>query len=156
MGLVKKLLLMMALVLSIPAGAGAATVSGTLVTSDGSPVANRQLHFENRVTGDLYLVRTAADGGFSADLPPGVYDLRQQEGEIIRAGVGVVESPDTLGKVSEPGFGSFWSHLFDHEELAPGIIRSPAPSTANLGGTHSAPQPAASPEATAPANPSAP
>ena len=88
----KRLLALIAMVVSVSSGAisaQAAQVSGILTTPDGHPVSDRQIHFENRVTGVLYLVRTDPDGKFSAHLPPGVYDLRQERGPIIRAGIGV-------------------------------------------------------------------
>src|SRR5271155_1935485 len=112
-------------------GAQAALVSGILTTADGRPAADRQLHFENRITGILYLVRTDPDGKFAADLPPGIYDLRRERGPIIRAGIGVDDTSGDLGKVSETS-ADFWSHLFEFESLGERIVDSPAPATANL------------------------
>ena len=109
----------------------AAVVGGALTTRDGNPAPDRQIHFENRVTADIFLVRTGSDGRFSADLPRGHYDLREERGPIIRAAIAVGASEQDLGKVAEPDRG-FWCNLFEMEVLGPAIVRTPAPSTANL------------------------
>ncbi len=133
---------------SLAIGPQRALVSGILTTTQGSPAPDRQIHFENRVSGVLYLARTNADGGFSTHLPPGVYDLREEGGTIIRRGIAVSDADADLGKVSEPAAG-FWFDPFQFEELGERIVNSPAPATANLPGammeTH--PVPASSPSA---------
>jgi hypothetical protein len=118
---------------SIAIGAQAALISGVLTTADGHPASDRQIHFEDRVSGTLYLVRTTSDGAFSADLPPGFYDLRRESGPVIRAGIAVDESNHDLGKVPESEV-NFWSHLFELESLGERVAKSPAPATANLPG----------------------
>ncbi len=123
-------------IVSAAAGARAAVVVGALTTRDGNPAPERQIHFENRVTGDIFLVRTGSDGRFSADLPPGRYDLREEHGPIIHAAIAVGANGQDLGKVAEPS-GGFWCHLFEMEVLGPAIVKTPAPSTANLPGNAS-------------------
>jgi hypothetical protein len=122
-------------------------VSGTLTTPEGRPAPDRQIHFENRVSGVLYLMRTDADGSFATHLPPGVYDLREESGTIIRRGIAVSEIDADIGKVSEPVAG-FWFDPFQFEQLGERIIDSPAPATANLPGstmeTHPVPAPSPS------------
>jgi hypothetical protein len=148
----KRLLALIAVVVSVSSGAisaQAALVSGILTTPDGHPASDRQIHFENRVTGVLYLVRTDPDGKFSAHLPPGVYDLRQERGPIIRAGIGVIGASGDLGKVPEVDV-SFWSHLFELEALGERIANSPAPATANLPGGGVDTQPSAAPSPAVP------
>jgi len=148
----KRLLALIAVVVSVSSGAisaQAALVSGILTTPDGHPASDRQIHFENRVTGVLYLVRTDSDGKFSAHLPPGVYDLRQERGPIIRAGIAVAEASGDLGKVPEPA-GGFCFHPFEFEALGERIANSPAPATANLPGGGVDIQPAAAPSPAGP------
>ena len=110
--------------------AGAATVTGRLTASSGA-VAGRQLHFENRVTSDIFLAPVSADGTFSADLPPGQYQLRDERGTVMVPDINVGEANLSLGNVSAP---SGWNPLgiFDSERVGEAIVRSPAPSTADL------------------------
>src|SRR5438874_5189459 len=57
--------------------AEAARVSGVLTAYGSStPLVSRDLHFQNRITGDLFLSPTHQDGSFAALLPPGDYSLR--------------------------------------------------------------------------------
>ena len=51
------------------------------------PLSDHQLHFENRISGDMYLTRTGDDGSFASDLPPGIYDLRAERGLVVRPGI---------------------------------------------------------------------
>lgn len=113
--------------------ARAANVSGLMSYRDGSPAAHRWLHYENAVTGDIYVAPTKPDGSFSADLPPGVYDLRGERG-VILAGKIQVESQDVnIGHVVEPAPLDVL-RPFESEGVAEGLVDSPAPATANLGG----------------------
>ena len=123
-------------ILSATVSARAAVIGGALTTRDGNPAPDRQIHFENRVTGDIFLVRTGSDGRFSAGLPPGRYDLREERGPIIHAAIAVGANGQDLGKVAEPA-GGFWCHLFEMEVLGPAIVKTSAPSTANLPGNAS-------------------
>jgi len=136
----------------VAATAQATVVSGILVAPDGRPISDRQVHFENRITRVLYLMRTDSDGKFAADLPPGTYDLRRAKGPIIRAGIKVENVNDDLGKVAESSV-DFWSSLFELEALAERIVNSPAPSTANLppGGMSAPPAGMGVPASVAPA-----
>ncbi|MGH7914761.1 MAG: hypothetical protein ACREPW_08935, partial [Candidatus Binataceae bacterium] len=51
-------------------------VTGVLAASGSGPVSGYELHFQGLVSGNMYTVRTKADGTFSTMLPQGVYDLR--------------------------------------------------------------------------------
>jgi hypothetical protein len=105
-------------------------VSGKLLTHEGQPAANRQIHFENRVSGDVFLTKTGPDGSFSFALPPGEYNLREEHGPII---AGYIQTYNTdainLGTVSEPGQ---LQHFLESERIAPALIHSPAPITSNV------------------------
>jgi len=121
---------LMLLTAALPARA--ARVSGTLTGYDNSsPQPNRYLHFENRVTLDVYMAPTAADGSFATNLPPGTYRLREEHGAIIARGIAVGVVDLTLGNVSElaplaP------SRVWDLQSIAPAQLVSAAPSTANI------------------------
>jgi hypothetical protein len=125
----------MAIVLTLLAVAPAtwaAHVNGTLTGYENpAPQPKRYLHFENRVTLDIYMTPTAADGSFAADLPPGTYRLRSEHGAILarRINVGAADIP--LGPVSDlaPLAPSRVWHL---QSIAPAQLTSAAPSTANI------------------------
>jgi hypothetical protein len=110
----------------------AAQVTGTLVAYESSAQQRgRYLHFQNKVTRDCYMVATAADGTFGAQLPPGVYDLRAERGAILAHAISVRSADVGLGQVSDlaPYAPSRLWHL---QSIAPSILSSPAPSTANI------------------------
>ena len=113
-----------------PALAYAARVSGTLTGYESStPLPSRDLHFQNEITGDVYLTPTHADGGFAGTLPPGIYSLRTETGAMLKSDIRVDARPVSVGVVSElaplaPG------RLFHYQSIAPSILTSPAPSTA--------------------------
>lgn len=113
--------------------AGAAIVSGTMSYQDGKAAAKRQLHYENRVTGDIYVAPTNPDGSFSADLPPGLYDLRAERGVILAYKIRVDNADLNVGHVVEPAPLDY-HRPFQHEGVGEAIVENPAPSTANLGG----------------------
>ena len=69
--------------------AGAANVSGLMSYRDGKAADRRQLHYENRVTNDIFVAPTKPDGSFTADLPPGVYDLRAERGVVLASKIRV-------------------------------------------------------------------
>lgn len=109
--------------------ANAATVSGILVQYEGAPDPSRDLHFENAITHDIYMAPTHQDGSFSQQLPPGTYRLRTEVGAILASDIGVANTDVPLGRVSElaplaP------ARLFQFQNIAPTILKSPAPSTA--------------------------
>lgn len=116
---------------SAPSHTRAAQVGGILAGRDGKPEAGRQIHFEGRVTHEVFLTQTGADGGFSLSLPPGDYDLRAERGAPIASGIIVEEANVNLGKLTKPRR-FFLMGLFDREGIEKGIVKSPAPSTANI------------------------
>ena len=75
---------------------------GKLLTHQGQPAAGRQIHFENRVSGDVFLTKARGDGSFSLALAPGAYDLRDEDGPIIVRYIDVRDQDINLGTVSEP------------------------------------------------------
>lgn len=115
-----------ALMVALPCPA--ATVSGSLVDRQGQPMAGRELHLEERVSGDAILVTTGKGGEFTVNAPPGLYDLRDEDGPIIRYGVVTTHlSKLDLGRVREPGFP--WT-ILQTEAIAPALVPSAAAITA--------------------------
>jgi hypothetical protein len=104
-------------------------VSGKLLTYEGQPFGGRQVHFENRVSGDVFLTRTRSDGSFSFELPPGEYNLRDEQGPIIRGHIQAYSDDINLGTVSEP---PQIQYLLERERVAPAQLHSPAPVTSNV------------------------
>lgn len=104
-------------------------ISGKVLTYQGQPAADRQLHLENTVSGDAYLTSTAKDGSFSTAVPPAAYNLREEHGPIVASNIQAWREPVNLGTVSEPGF---LQHLLELQWLAPAQIHSPAPITSNV------------------------
>ena len=102
---------------------------GRLLTHHGQPLASRQIHFENRVTGDVFLTKTGRGGSFSLALAPGAYDLRDEEGPIIVRYIDVRDQDINLGTVSEPGP---LAQLLESERIAPALVQSPASVTSNV------------------------
>jgi hypothetical protein len=126
--------LSVAVVVGLAAGtqiARAAIVSGTMSYRDGRPADKRQLHFENRVTDDIYIAPTRPDGSFSADLPPGVYDLRAERGVVLAGKIHVENQDVSVGHVVEPAPLDL-RRPFEHEGVGEAIVDSPAPATANI------------------------
>ena len=111
--------------------AGAANVSGLMSYRDGRPADKRQLHYENTVTSDIYVAPTKPDGSFTADLPPGVYDLRAERGVILASRIRVDAADVNIGHVVEPAPLDV-RRPFQHEGVAEAIVDSPAPATANV------------------------
>jgi hypothetical protein len=125
--------LALAAALAIPVRSHAATVSGRFVYRNGAPAADRQLHFENAVSEDMFIAPTDTDGKYSVDLPPGVYDLRAERGVILKPNIVVGANEVSVSQAVEPAPLDF-HRPFQHEGIADVIIMSPAPATANIYG----------------------
>jgi len=122
----------LAILIMNPASARAARVSGILTGYETStPEPSRDLHFQNAISGDIYLSPTHNDGSFAVELPPGRYDLRAERGVVLRSGIGVGEADVALGNVSEAAPYAP-ARLFQLQDVADSILTSPAPSTAYI------------------------
>lgn len=120
--------------LGIAAGArmaGAANVSGMMSYRDGKPAERRQLHYENRVTSDIFVAPTKPDGSFTADLPPGFYDLRAERGLVLISRIRVDTDDINVGHVLEPAPLDV-RRPFEREGVAETLVESPAPATSNV------------------------
>jgi hypothetical protein len=118
-------------VVFMAARADAAMVSGVYTNRSGTPLADHQLHFENKISGDMYLTRTDTDGSFSSELPPGSYDLRAERGVVLKSGIRVDAGDLNLGRV--PQDSSFdLRRPFQREGVGPSLVDSGAPATAHL------------------------
>ena len=115
----------------LSARADAAMVSGVYTSRGGKPLADHQLHFENRIAGDMYLTRTGYDGSFSSDLPPGTYDLRAERGLIVRPGIRVERADLNLGRVAD-GAPYDVRRPFERQGIGPALVETEAPATAHL------------------------
>jgi hypothetical protein len=126
------------------AHAEAAMVSGVYTSFAGKPLADHQLHFENRISGDIYLTHTGDDGSFASDLPPGTYDLRAERGLVVRPGIRV-DGPEeqNVGRVSD-GAPFDVRRPFEREGINRPLLETEAPATAHLEKQHLAPAPASS------------
>src|SRR5260370_30071458 len=71
----------------MPSRAQAATVSGILVQYEGAPDPNRDLHFENTITHDIYMAPTRQDGTFSQQLPAGHYRVRAEVAALVASDI---------------------------------------------------------------------
>jgi hypothetical protein len=127
----------MALVLAVPAAAidfSSARVSGDFVYQDGKPADNRQLHFQNCASGDMFVAPTDNEGDFAVYLPPGLYDLRAERGVVLKAKILVVGNDDfNIGRVVEAAPLDV-RRPFERQGVAEAIVQSPAPTTANMKG----------------------
>ena len=111
--------------------AGAANVSGMMSYRNGKPAERRQLHYENRVTNDIFVAPTTPDGSFTADLPPGVYDLRAERGVVLLSKIRVDKEDVNVGHVLEPAPLDV-RRPFEREGVAETVVESPAPATSNV------------------------
>lgn len=110
-----------------------ARVTGSFVYRDGTPADNRQLHFQNRATQDLFVAPTDSKGEFEAHLPPGIYDLRAERGVILKRKIIVGSTDMSVGRVVEPA--PLDVHRpFQRQGVAEAIVDTPAPATANMKG----------------------
>jgi hypothetical protein len=117
-------------------------VTGVLTARSAGPLANHELHFQSRLTNNLYTVRTGAGGVFSTTLPSGIYDLRGEHGAIIAKGVVVGQTPVDLGQVHPPAPYDV-RRFFDWQYVAKSLVHSPAPATAYVPGGGATPVPVA-------------
>jgi hypothetical protein len=116
------------------ARADAAMVSGVYAGRDKSP-AGHQLHFDNLVSGDIFLTRTGSDGSFAADLPPGSYDLRAEHGLVVVSKIVVRDQGTNLGRVgSLKPLEMIW-RPFEGQGVGPALVNTSAPATAHVAGT---------------------
>jgi hypothetical protein len=122
-----------AIALGIAGVARAAIVSGNFHYQNGAPAPNRHLHLENRATGDMFVAPTESDGNFSAQVPPGTYDLRAERGVILKYRIEVDSGDINVGRVLEP-VPLDVHRIFQHEGVAKTIVESAAPSTASMSG----------------------
>jgi hypothetical protein len=135
---IKPLILGCAMALGLAASAAAITfssahVSGTFVYWDGKPMDNRQLHFQNRASGDMFVAATDNHGDFATYLPPGLYDLRAERGVVLKEKILVGNDDFNIGRVVEPA-PTDPRRLLDRQGVAEAIVQSPAPATANMKG----------------------
>ena len=104
-------------------------VGGTLLNGAGTPIASRDLHFQNCVTYDIYLSPTHEDGSFAQQLPPGCYQLRNETGAILIHQIYVSKYDVNIGQVKE-GETTWIKDIFERQTVFPTLLTSPAPSTA--------------------------
>jgi hypothetical protein len=129
MVILRKSILIAILVTGAALRASAADVSGVLSGPGDQSGANRHLHYENMVTQDNFLAPTGPNGQFSAELPPGEYTLRKENGSVLMSGI-IVDPDGTairLGQVRDMPFKV--ANLFEYQRVVPVIIHSPAPGT---------------------------
>jgi len=125
-----------------PGRARAAQVSGVLTGYENStPLVSRDLHFQNIITGDIYLSPTHTDGSFRVTLPPGTYRLRTETGAVLVNSIVVGRANIGLGRVNElaplaP------QRLWQSQSIAPSRLAAPAPSTAYVMTSDTTPLPA--------------
>jgi hypothetical protein len=126
----------------LPNQGQAARVSGVLTAYEATtPQVSRDLHFENMVTGDMYLSPTHSDGSFGTSLPPGKYWLRTETGAILVRSIAVDRANLDLGHVSELAPLAL-QRLWQAQAVAPSILIVPAPSTAYVMTADTTPLPA--------------
>ena len=119
------------MIVALATAARATVVSGSFANFNGSPAADRQLHFENRISHDMFIVATGSDGGFSVDLPSGVYDLRAERGAVLKSHIVVGTESLDVGRATDLAPFDI-RRPFEHEGVGPVYESSPAPATANL------------------------
>ncbi|MGO9451831.1 MAG: hypothetical protein ACLQDV_12450 [Candidatus Binataceae bacterium] len=125
-------LLVLAAPIVIRAGVSA-KVSGSFAYQDGKPANDRQLHFQNRASNDMFVAATLNDGTFSTYLPPGIYDLRAERGIVLKSKIIVGSNDFDIGRVLEPAPLDV-RRPFEQQGVAEAIVQSPAPATANMKG----------------------
>jgi hypothetical protein len=113
-------------------------VTGTLVTYSGEPSPNHQIHFENQITKDIFLLHTKPDGSFSIFLPPGTYDARLEHGAKLGKPITLANDPIDVGRLVIPA-PLYIPRLFQLQGFGEAIVTTPAPSTANVAPARGAP-----------------
>jgi hypothetical protein len=104
-------------------------LTGKVLSYEGQPLANREIHFENVVSGDVFLGMTGPDGSFSMPLPPGFYNLREGNGPIVAGYILAQGDAINVGSVSEP---PELQRLLEMQGVAPAQVHSPAPITSDV------------------------
>lgn len=128
----------------LAARADAGVISGVYTSRNGAPLANRQLHFENHISGDMFLTRTGVDGSFSSDLPPGTYDLRAERGLVLKSKIRVESTNLSIGRVND-GAPFDVRRPFERQGIGPALVDTEAPATAHIEKPGSAPPQAPAP-----------
>jgi hypothetical protein len=119
--------------IAMAAHTDAGIVTGIYNSRSGAPLPDHQLHFENRISRDMYLARSGSDGSFSADLPPGIYDLRAERGLVIKPGIVVGDSAVSVGRVSGgERVSDVLREPFERQGIAPALVDAAAPATAHI------------------------
>jgi len=113
-------------------------LTGTLVTYHGQPSPDHQLHFENQITKDIFLLHTKPDGSFSIFLPPGIYDARLERGAKLGKPIKITDHPVDVGRLEIPA-PLYIPRLFQLQGFGEAIVTTPAPSTANVSPSRGAP-----------------
>lgn len=106
-------------------------VRGVLTSRQGQPIVDFELHFQGLINPDIYTIHTRAGGSFSIALPPGVYELRGEHGEIIVPKVKVARPAVNLGSVETP-VPLAPTRLFDRQAIGEAIVHSSAPAAARV------------------------
>lgn len=137
-GAMRSLILYVAMLAGFAAPGYCTIVNGTVITYQGQPAAGRQVHFQNTISNDIYLTKTGPDGSFRLSLPPGNWILREEHGALIGKSFTVGTTETELGPMGiqaplHP------PKLFQMQGMGEAIIKSPAPSTANVAIFHDAP-----------------
>jgi hypothetical protein len=115
-----------------------ANVTGMLVTLRGEPSPNHQIHFENLVSKDIFLLHTKPDGSFSIYLPPGTYYARLERGAKLGNPITIADNPVDIGRLVIPA-PLYIPRLFQMQGFGEAIVTTPAPSTANVSPSRGAP-----------------
>ena len=114
------------------ASANATVVSGVYAGSHDTPLGAHQLHFDNLISGDIFMARTGPDGAFAVNLPPGTYDLRAEHGAVVKSKIVVNDAAVSLGHVGMTMPLEMILRPFQRQSVAPSIVGTSAPATAHL------------------------
>jgi hypothetical protein len=81
----------------------------------------------------MFVAPTKPDGSFTANLPPGLYDLRAERGVVLASKIRVDSADVNIGHVVEPAPLDV-RRVFERQGVAETLVESPAPATANVTG----------------------